>query len=159
MYQNVFQTAWVTNDLARAADVFREQHGVNNIGIYRDFALSVFDQPDLVIDVALFYVGDLQFEVIEPVSGPDDLYRRYLPAEQGFLLKHHHFGNVVDNREKYDALLADFRSRGVPIDVDGSFGDSGRFFYADTRDSVDHYQEFVLLDAATEEFLQSIPRN
>ncbi|MGM7666721.1 hypothetical protein [Microbacterium sp. A93] len=159
MYKNIFQQAWVTTDLDRAVEVFREEQGIGSIAVFKDFGLPVADSEPLVIDVGLCYVGDLQFEIIQPVSGPADLYRRHLPDSGDFALKYHHMCSVLDSAEEYGRVLEDYRRRGVTIEVEGGFGDGGRFFYADTRDAVDHYQEYVLLDEATNEFMASLPRN
>lgn len=48
--------------------------------------------------------------------------------------------------EEYERVLEDYRKRGISIEVDGQLGGGGRFFYADTPDSVDHDQDYVLLD-------------
>ena len=157
MYKNTFQVAWITNDVERAARVFKEEQGID-LAVIPGFSLEVFGGEPLVIDVALGYVGDLQFEVIEPVSGPTNLYTRHLPASGEYVLKYHHLCNRIDSVAEYEELLASYRNRGVTIEVDGSFGDSGRYFYADTRDSLGVYQEYAHLDSNTD-FLDSLPRN
>lgn len=157
MYKNTFQVAWITNDVERAARVFKEEQGVD-LAVFRGFSLDVFDGDPLVIDVALGYVADVQFEIIEPVSGPTDLYTRHLPASGEYVLKFHHLCNRFDTVDEYENALAADRERGVAIEVDGSFGESGRFAYADTRDTLGVYQEYVVLDSDMS-FLDSLPRN
>ncbi|GAA3966024.1 VOC family protein [Gordonia caeni] len=157
MYKNTFQVAWITNDVERAARVFKEEQGVD-LAVFRGFSLDVFDGDPLVIDVALGYVADVQFEIIEPVSGPTDLYTRHLPASGEYVLKFHHLCNRFDTVDEYEKALAADRERGVTIAVDGSFGESGRFAYADTRDTLGVYQEYVVLDSDMS-FLDSLPRN
>lgn len=154
------QLAWVTTDVRRAVKVFQQEQGVENIEIFDGFTLATAGGGEVVIDVALAYVGDMQFEVIQPVSGEVDLYRRHLPDDPSeFALRFHHMCSSFDTVDEYERVLADYRARGVTIEVDGSFGEGGRFFYADTRGQVDHYQEYVYLDDATKEFLGSLPRN
>ena len=157
MYKNTFQVAWITTDVDRAAQVFKDEQGID-LAVFKGFSLDTYGGDPLVIDVALGYVGDLQFEVIEPVSGPNALYTRHLPASGEYTLKFHHLCNRFDTVEEYEKVLADYRRREVPIEVDGSFGESGRFFYADTRSSLGVYQEYALLDKDTS-FLESLPRN
>lgn len=157
MYKNTFQVAWITNDVERATKVFKEEQGID-LTVVRGFSLDVYDSEPLVIDVALGYVGDLQFEVIEPVSGPTDLYTRHLPASGEYTLKFHHLCNRFDTVEEYEKVLVADRERGITIEVDGSFGESGRFSYADTRDTLGVYQEYVVLDSDMS-FLDSLPRN
>lgn len=159
MYKNISQLAWVTTDLERAVDVFKEEQGIKDIGIYENFELEVKDGPALIIDVGLCYVGALQFEIIQPVSGPTELYTRHLPTNGEFALKYHHVCSELKSMEEYERVLEDYRNRAVPIEVDGLLSGGGRFFYADTRDIVDHYQEYVLLDDEAKEFLATLPRN
>jgi hypothetical protein len=159
MYKNIFQLAWITTDVDRAVEVFREEQGIESIGVFKGFELPVANSEPLVIDVGLCYVGDMQFEIIQPVSGPADLYSRHLPANGEFSLQYHHMCSVLDSAEEYDRVLENYRKRGVTIEVEGGFGEGGRFFYADTRNTVDHYQEYVLLDEATNEFMATLPRN
>lgn len=157
MYKNTFQVAWVTNDVERAAKTFKEEQGVE-LAIFRGFSLDVFDSDPLVIDVALGYVGDVQFEVIEPVSGPIALYTRHLPASGEYTMKFHHLCNRFDTVEELEKAVAADQERGVTIEVNGSFGESGRFAYADTRDTLGVYQEYAVLDSDMS-FLDSLPRN
>ncbi|MBH0119948.1 VOC family protein [Rhodococcus sp. CX] len=154
------QLAWVTTDVHRAVKVFQEEQGVASIEVFEGFTLSTVGGGEVVIDVALAYVGDMQFEIIQPVSGEVDLYRRHLPVDRSeFALRFHHMCSSFDTLDEYERALADYRARGVTVEVDGGFGEGGRFFYADTRNQVDHYQEYVYLDEATKQFLNTLPRN
>jgi Glyoxalase/Bleomycin resistance protein/Dioxygenase superfamily len=69
MFKNVFQIAYVTNDLSRAVSLFQSEQGVAELAIFDDFTLDVEGGRKAVINVALGYVGDTQLEIIEPVSG------------------------------------------------------------------------------------------
>ncbi|MEE2034933.1 VOC family protein [Rhodococcus chondri] len=160
MFKNIMQLAWVTTDVRQAVKQFQEGQGIENIAIFDGFTLSTAEGGEVVIDVALAYVGDMQFEIIQPVSGEVDLYRRHLPADPTeYALRFHHICSRLDSIEEYEQVLSDYRKRGVTVEVDGSFGEGGRFFYADTRGLVDHYQEYVYRDDATKEFLNTLPRN
>lgn len=159
MYKNICQLAWVTTDVDRAVEVFKNEQGIDDIGVYKNFELQVAEGPPLIIDVGLCYVGDLQFEIIQPVSGPTQLYSRYLPSHGEFALKFHHICSELSSLEEYDRVLENYRQSGVTIEVDGQLSGGGLFFYADTRSTVDHYQEYVLLDDEAKAFLASLPRN
>ena len=90
--------------------------------------------------MAFGYVGDMQFEVIEPVSGKST-YSEFLDrAPAGGV---HHLGYSV---EDYDTATADLLSRGYRLVQRGTFGDT-KFGYFETADDPGTVTEIVYLDA------------
>ena len=68
--------------------------------------------------MAFGYIGDMQFEVIENVSGKST-YSEFLDrVPQGGV---HHLGYSVDD---YDAAASDLRARGYSLVQQGTFGDT-----------------------------------
>ena len=156
MFKNVFQIAYVTTDLERAIAVFRDQQGVAEIAVFEDFTLDVAGGRDAVINVGLAYVGDVQLEIIEPVTGDVDLYRTWLPDE--FAVRHHHFCHRLDSVAELEAVQGRYEQSGVTIPLAASLGET-RLFYADTTSLLDHYQEYAWIAPESEEFMASLPRN
>ena len=156
MFKNVFQIAYVTNDLARAVSQFRSEQGVAEMAVFDDFTLDVVGGRQAVINVALAYVGETQLEIIEPVSGEVELYRTWLPVE--FAVRHHHFCHRLDSITELEELKARYEQAGYAIALDASLGET-RLFYADTTNLLDHYQEYAWVDSAAEQFMASLPRN
>lgn len=156
MFKNVFQIAYVTNDLRRAVSVFQAEQGVAELAIFDDFTLDVEGGRRAVINVALAYVGETQLEIIEPVSGEVDLYRTWLPEE--FAVRHHHFCHRLDSVAELEALQRDYEQRGYEISLAASLGET-RLFYADTTRLLDHYQEYAWVDSEAEAFMATLPRN
>lgn len=156
MFKNVFQIAYVTTDLERAIAVFRDQQGVAEIAVFEDFTLDVAGGRDAVINVGLAYVGDVQLEIIEPVTGEVDLYRTWLPDE--FAVRHHHFCHRLDSVAELEAVQGGYEQSGVTIPLAASLGET-RLFYADTTSLLDHYQEYAWIAPESEEFMASLPRN
>ena len=76
--------------------------------------------------MAFGYVGDVQFEVIEPVSGKST-YSEFLDRVPAGGV--HHLGYSV---EDYDAATADLLGRGYHPVQRGTFGDT-KFGYFETR--------------------------
>ena len=156
MFKNVFQIAYVTNDLERAVSLFQEEQGVAEIATFEDFTLVTPDGGNAVINVGLAYVGDVQLEIIEPVEGAVDLYRSWLP--EGFAVRHHHFCSLLDSVDELQQVRADYVARGYTIALDASLGGS-QIFYADTTALLDHYQEYAWVDEDSIAFMATLPRN
>jgi len=90
--------------------------------------------------MAFGYVGDVQFEVIEPVSGKST-YSEFLDRVPAGGV--HHLGYSV---EDYDTATADLLSRGYRLVQRGTFGDT-KFGYFETADDPGTVTEIVYLDA------------
>jgi methylmalonyl-CoA/ethylmalonyl-CoA epimerase len=89
--------------------------------------------------MAFGYVGDVQFEVIEPVAG-ESTYAEFLKrVPEGGV---HHLGFSV---EDYDAAAADLDARGYRLVQRGTFGDT-RFGYYESSDDPGTMTEIVYLD-------------
>ena len=110
MFKNVFQIAYVTTDLERAIAVFHDEQGVAEIAVFENFTLDVAGGRDAVINVGLAYVGDVQLEIIEPVSGEVDLYRTWLPDD--FAVRHHHFCHRLDSVAELEAVQGRYEQSG-----------------------------------------------
>lgn len=90
--------------------------------------------------MAFGYVGDTQFEIIEPVAGKST-YSEFLDrVPEGGV---HHLGFSV---EDYDAATADLLARGYRPVQRGTFGDT-KFGYFEAADDPGTLTEIVYLDA------------
>lgn len=90
--------------------------------------------------IAIGWVGDVQYEVIEPVSGLIDLYRDALPAHHA--LRFHHFGLRTFD---FDRMRAEIDRHGRPVALEGTTA-GARFVYVDARDSLGHYLEYIWME-------------
>ena len=71
-------------------------------------ALSIEDVPALNVKVALFKVGEVEFELIQPTT-PDGAVARFIESRgQGV----HHICFEVDN---IDEVIAELRAKGVTV--------------------------------------------
>ena len=82
--------------------------------------------------MAFGYVGDVQFEVIEPVAGKST-YSEFLDRVPAGGV--HHLGFSV---EDYDAATADLLARGYRLVQRGTFGDT-KFGYFETQRRSRHH--------------------
>jgi len=127
LLKDAFQIAYVTNDLERAAGVFHEQYGTREFLIMRDL-------PDAYADLALAYSGDTMIELLQPLAQSGDFYSDYIAGCDGFVIKHHHFGMLLDSREAMAETRAAHVGQGNAIVYEG--GETGaavQYLYADCR--------------------------
>ena len=91
---------------------------------------------------ALAWVGDLQIEVIEPLSGHIDLFHRVMPADMSDATPHFHHIGV---RRSDEAQMRDeVRNLGLPLLFESRNDDLGLvFIYVDATKILGHYIEFV----------------
>jgi hypothetical protein len=135
-----FQNAYVTRNLAKGIADLRDKHGVDGNIMEIPFETDVVTphgSGPVIAKVALVWVGDVQLELIEPVSGLGQIYSDALPA--GDALAFHHVGMRTFDM---DAVRAEARAKGWPIAFQGG-GDGFKFTYLDTRDTLGHYLEYV----------------
>lgn len=134
-----YQNAYVTRDIEKAIDAFRTRSGVVDVMTIQA-ETEVWTPGGTGVQnnkLAFIWIDNVQYELIEPVSGLIDIYRDGLPAGDG--MKFHHVAMRVDDWD-------DFRARvdraGYPIALEGDLG-TLKFLYLDARDYVGHYLEYV----------------
>ena len=136
-----FQNAYVTRDLDKAIATLRAQHGVGEMMLI-DFDTDVttpLGHGPVKSKVALAWVGGVQIELIEPVSGLAQIYADALPDDDS--LRFHHVGIRVPDM---DALRAEATANNWPVVFQGG-GDGFSFTYVDTRATFGHYLEYVYI--------------
>jgi hypothetical protein len=140
LLQGHYQNAYVTRDIEEALAIFRERYGVQDARYFT--AETEVTTPAgtaiAVNKIAFIWIGDLQYELIEPVSGPVDLYREAVPAQGG--LRFHH---ICMRTQDWEGTLAEVERQGLPIVYRGNSSSGLKFIYADARDTLGHYLEFV----------------
>lgn len=158
MFKLVVPLARVTTDLERAVSVFRDDQGVRQFATFDSLQLPTVSDGQAVINWGLTYVGDLQLEIGQPVSGEVDVYRALLPERSDrFVLRGHHIASQLDSTGEHDAVMAGYRQRGHRIALEAGSGD--RFSYATSYDLLGHFQEHLLIDDAPKAWLAPLPSN
>ncbi|TGD75720.1 hypothetical protein E4634_02245 [Mangrovimicrobium sediminis] len=96
-----FQMAYVTNDMAQACELFQRRLGI------REFATLAGETPGGgQIEAKFAWVGTLMYEII-CASGPGaEIFTGHLPVADGFVIRHHHLGYLVQNQVQWDAIQA-----------------------------------------------------
>jgi hypothetical protein len=134
-----YQNAYVTRDIDKAVESFRARAGVSEA---RVFEASVEVQTPAgrglaVSKLSFIWINNLQYELIQPVSGLVGIYRDALPADDA--LKFHHICMRVDNWQEFRARVG---HQPFPVVLEGG-SEHLRFLYLDTRDFIGHYLEYV----------------
>jgi catechol 2,3-dioxygenase-like lactoylglutathione lyase family enzyme len=135
-----YQNAYITRDIEKALARFAKRTGRDDL---RSFEIEVeATTPQGTgkarMKLALFWVDDLQYELIEPISGMVDIYADELPADDA--VRFHHVAARVDD---WDSFRAEVDRLGLPIVREGESGDMLKYVYLDMRDLMGHYVEYV----------------
>lgn len=83
--------------------------------------------------IALTWVGDRHFEIIQPLKGPNVYYDHLEAKGEGL----HH---IKEWAKDCASRVRDFEQRGFPVIQSGRLGDD-EFYYLDTMDALGFYYE------------------
>lgn len=133
-----FQQAYITHDIERTIAEFEARYGM--AFHCRETGANVWTPggPERVAaKVALGWHRNLQYELIQPISGHVDFYREVLTDDD--VPRFHHMGFRVAD---WDETLAAIEVEGLPIVLTGDAGEV-KFVYVDAREKVGHYLEYI----------------
>ncbi len=134
-----YQNAFITRDIEKAIEAFRTRAGVENVMRYEGPVeiTTPKGRGAAVNKLAFIWVDNLQYELIQPVSGLVDVYTDELPADDS--MRFHHICMRVDD---WDTFRAKVERQRYPVVLEGG-GDALKFLYLDARDFLGHYLEYV----------------
>ena len=148
-----FQNAYTTRDIDAAVQMFRDRHGIRSFHFMRDVPFG----PGASIHIGLAWAGGVMIELIQPNGNSENLYTTHLPLE-GQLVRFHHLGHLIEQRDEYDAVAARAAASGYPIALQGTnYGVN--YLYLDVRADAGHYLEYVHLDPPMAQFFAVVPHN
>jgi catechol 2,3-dioxygenase-like lactoylglutathione lyase family enzyme len=155
----VTQVAWVTDDITATERLLSEQFGVgawtriDDVVFGPDTTTLRGEPVEMTLHVSLGYAGDLQLELIQPVSGPG-IHREFLDAHGPGL--HHVCFAVAD----VDAACAAAEAAGVPVLMRGSMMDGEiDFAYVDGSSGGAPYVELARIGPQMQAFYDAIRAN
>lgn len=148
-----FQMAWATNDLAQAKALLSERLGID---AFTPIGGATAAGGETWVELA--WVGTIMYELIT-ASGPgSDIIMSRLPKGQGFAMKHHHLGYLIDGPQQWEALEAEAARAGWAIphkSVNPGFMTS---CFVDAPE-LGHYLEYIMPEPAGLDFFQNVARN
>lgn len=159
LFANVWQVAYVTRDLDEGVEMLRERFGVESTEVPTGGAtFLVGDEPAAWdVRIAMGARGGLIVELIEPVGGEVDFYRRFLPADGSAGLGFHHFATFVPvGDEVWGSLGELLDAHGLRVDYTVLIPERVRAGYVDTTKELGHYLEICQLQNADIEFFTGL---
>jgi hypothetical protein len=160
LFANVWQIAYVTRDLDRGIELLRERLGVEHCTEVPTAGATFLagDAPaPWDVRVAMGARGGLIVELIEPVAGEVDFYRRFLPAPGSPELRLHHLATFVPvGDEAWSSLCELLAASGLRVDYTVLIPERVRAGYIDTTAELGHFLEVCQLQAADIEFFSGL---
>lgn len=135
-----YQNGYITRNIDKAIETFRSRGGVTSDIVSFEVAVEVTTpkgRGTAVNKLAFIWIDNLQYELIQPVSGLVDVYTEQLPDDDS--VKFHHSCTRVDD---WDSFRANVDKMGYPVVLEGG-SDMLKFIYLDARDLLGHYLEYV----------------
>lgn len=137
-----FQTAYVTRDLDAAMARFKAQADVRldtSVQVPTPIRTGTGDAVTMNCRLGFIWVGNTQYEFIQPISGWVDLYRDFLPKDDSCVL-HHVCQRIAD----WDDFRVRVDRQPLPLVMEGEAGPL-RFLYLDARATLGHYLEYTAM--------------
>ena len=150
--RKLFHTGYAVRDADKATATLRERFGV------RDWKIVRLPVETGGRALAFAYAGDMMIELVDTIPGGVPIYSDWIP-EDDTVLRLHHLGHFVDDREEFDAVARKFEASGIPMVIDAEMGDILYYRYFDTVALLGHYCEFVLMKPGGHAFWEDVPRN
>ena len=134
-----YQNAYITRDIEKAIEGIRARSAGANIMRFEGpvEVTTAKARGTAISKLAFIWINNLQYELIQPVSGLVDIYRDELPEDDS--LKFHHICMRVP---EWDNFRARVDQEGYPVVLEGG-SDMLKYIYIDAREFVGHYLEYV----------------
>lgn len=147
-----FQNAYICDDIEAAVALFRARGHDQDVRIIDTAQPVMTPTGEVTMEnrLAFIWIGDMQYELIQPVSDPQGLYAS--ARDNGGPLRFHHICTRVPDWDDFRARAA---KQDLTIAIEGSSGDRLKFLYLDARKVVGHYLEYVW--ATDEQWRQMTP--
>ena len=145
-----YHMGYVTNDLERAVQVFRDRYRVPG---FRES--DVETASGATIKVRATWLGNMGYEITW-ASGPGtEHYTRDLPTS-GFVLRHHHVGFLIADDSEWQALEDEVDRGRWTVTQRSDTPGFGRTMFVEAPE-LGHYLEFVMPDTGLAARLDGTP--
>ncbi|MEU1427547.1 VOC family protein [Nocardia sp. NPDC005746] len=153
----VTQIAWVVEDIEAGERFLTTTMGVKgwmrmpDVHFGPETCVYRGEAADFTAHISLGYSGDMQLELIQPVTGRS-IYTEFL--ERGGAGLHH----ICLEPQDFDAALKDAEARGIPVVQQGDVGGQMRFAYLDGADSGVPFIELAEIGPNMRAFFEQIKK-
>lgn len=110
LHNDHFQIGYVTNDIDRAVEIFRDRFGVAEFRA-NDHALPNGSS----IRVRSAWVGKMMYEICHGTGPGMEIYTDFAAPDAPFVLQLHHFGYLIPDEETWSALEAELVRHGRKV--------------------------------------------
>lgn len=143
--QGLFQIGYVTHDLDRAIASYAPLAGTEFATMDIDLPAQTPDGDKVVgVRVAVAWIGGMQVELIQPVSGHIDCYLESLPADRSDATPRLH--HLAVRRDDLEQMRAEVAAMGVPVLFETG-GNGIHSMFVDARAQLGHHLELVCSSA------------
>jgi Glyoxalase/Bleomycin resistance protein/Dioxygenase superfamily len=160
LFTNIWQVAYVTRDLDRGMATMRDEFGVANCTeVPTDGATFLRGDEPVEWDArfAMGARGGLVIELIEPVGGEVDFYRRLLPEDGSPAPRFHHLATFMPTGdEEWSSLIDVLAASGLKVDYTVLIPNRVRAGYIDTTAELGHFLEVCQVQEADIEFFRGL---
>ena len=157
LLSSIWQICYVTPDLDAGMALLRDRYGIESTEVPTDGATFLAGDEPAEWDVRIS-MGARRgpiVELIEPVGGEVDYYRRFLPADGG--LGFHHVATYVPlGDEAWSSIANLLAGEGLRFDYTVLIPDRVRAGYVDTTAQLGHFVEVCQLQPADIEFFSGL---
>jgi hypothetical protein len=145
LFEGTFrQTAWVTNNMDAALDIFARDYGVANWFQRRNTQLQTGPEKFATVNLALARRGNVELELIHPLGGADEVYAHMLQgAPDEVRIRFHHICYLVPTPEALERVRLAAPLRGRAIVLSGASANGASYLYTDDRSTIGHYVEYI----------------
>ena len=137
----LIHAAYVTGDLEKGARRLTTMFGIDEFKIYPELSVGV-PGGEAKITFALASANGIDLEVIQPLGGKDDVYRRALPDDPADI-RFHHFASRIDGEEEWQKVMDAVHKHRVEVLVEGGENHGSKYIYLDTRAHLGHLIEYI----------------
>ncbi len=159
LFANVWQVCYVTPDLDRGMEELRDLLGIENsteVPVEGATFMKRGEEVEWEPRVAMGARGGLIVELIEPVAGEVEFYRRELPRDGGALGFHHLAMLVPLGDEAWDSVEKLLGENDMSFEYTILIPDRARLGYVDTRAQLGHWIELCQLQKADTDFFSGL---
>jgi glyoxalase/bleomycin resistance protein/dioxygenase superfamily protein len=157
LLSNIWQVCYVTRDLDEGMALLRDRYGIESTEVPTEGATFLAGEEPAPWDVRVS-MGARRgpiVELIEPVAGEVDFYRRAL-RDDGELGFHHVATYVPLGDETWNSIGDLLAEEGLRFEYTVLIPDRVRAGYVDTTAQLGHYLEVCQLQKADTEFFSSL---
>src|ERR1700733_3084560 len=160
LFANVWQLGYVTTELDRAIEFVSERFGLTHCPKLPSGGATflIGDEPaEWEARFAMGARGGLIIELIEPVAGEVDFYRRLLPDDGSFAVRLHHLAVFIANgEEEWERTRALLEKSGLPFDYTVLIPNRVRAGYVDMTAELGHWLEICQLQVEDTDFFSAL---